>query len=161
VGGIAQKRIRLGFFKTREEAEAASASLAREAGLPGAPWLVQPTLAEYQKYYGQSLSSLWVVNISSTPVKEDSEKVWGALATNKAKGALKTLDNPDRPVRLYRSESTVNGQLQYRIRLGFFATQEEALKAGRTVALAAGLTASQIGEPWATRPTKEEEETNN
>jgi ABC-type glycerol-3-phosphate transport system substrate-binding protein len=150
----------LGFFKTRKEAEEASLALAKEAGLPGSPWLVQPTVGEYNKYYRQALSNLWAVNISSAPVKEDSAKVWTALTGDKAQRALKKLGSSDQPVRLYRSETTVNGQRQYRIRLGFFATQEEAVKAGQTLATAAGLTASQIGEPWAAHPTKEEEEAN-
>jgi septal ring-binding cell division protein DamX len=158
VGGIKQRRIRLGFFATREEAEAASARLASEAKLTGAPWLVRPTMAEYNKYYGQSLSDRWAVNISSTPIEADSEKVWAALAGDKAKKYLDKIAQADQSApTVYRSEATVNDQTHYRIRLGFFATQAEAESAGQGLAAAAGLTASQIGQPWAVRPTVDEE----
>ncbi|MDR1609192.1 MAG: SPOR domain-containing protein [Deltaproteobacteria bacterium] len=160
VGGIKQRRIRLGFFQTRDEALEASQRLAKEAKL-GQPWLVQPTKAEHNKYYGQSLSERWAINISSTIKKEDSEKYWQALEGDKAKKQLKKLERQGQSApRLYRSEATVNGQLNYRIRLGFFATQKEAEAAAQALVTAAGLTAAQIDKPWAVRPTVDEEKAN-
>jgi septal ring-binding cell division protein DamX len=161
VGGIKQYRIRLGFFPTRAEAEAAGARLASEVKLPATPWLVQPTVAEYKKYAGQALSNQWVVNISSTPTREDSEKVWRALDGVNAKSYLKKLAKVGQPgPRLYRSEITLNGQVHYRIRLGFFASQSEAESAGQGLATAAGLSSILIGQPWAVRPTVDEEKAN-
>ncbi|MDR1395678.1 MAG: SPOR domain-containing protein [Deltaproteobacteria bacterium] len=159
VGGIRQHRIRLGFFATRAEAQEAGRKLAQDARLAAEPWLVQPSQAEYSRYYGQSLSDHWAVNISSTPVQEDSEKIWQTLSETRAQNFLRKL-TPAAPLAspgLYRSETSVSGQRQYRIRLGFFLTQPEAEKAGRDLAAAAGLKAAQIGQPWAVRPTVDEE----
>jgi hypothetical protein len=161
VGGIKQRRIRLGFFPTKAEAAAAGSRLANDAKLSSSPWLVQPTQAEYKKYFGQSLSDFWVVNISSTPNQEDSEKVWRALAGTKAADYLKKLKSKGSLApKIYRSETTVNGQLHYRIRLGFFANQKEAEAAGQDLVAAAGLGSALIGQPWAVRPTVDEEKAN-
>jgi septal ring-binding cell division protein DamX len=58
---------------------------------------------------------------------------------------------------MYSYETTVAGQRQYRIRLGFFATGPEAEEAGRALAAAAGLSEARIGKPWAVRPSLGEE----
>jgi hypothetical protein len=158
VGGIRQWRIRLGFFETREEAEAASGRLLSEAKIGGTPWLVRPTVAERNKYIGQSLSAFWVVNIASTPNQADSEKFWLALEGEKAKNYLNNLKPMagQKTPKIYRSEAVVNGQKHFRIRLGFFTDQKEAEAAGQALTKAAGLSPSQIGRPWATRPTVDE-----
>ncbi|MDR1085743.1 MAG: SPOR domain-containing protein [Deltaproteobacteria bacterium] len=163
VGGIKQYRIRLGFFDTRSEAEAAGRKITEEAKLSVTPWLVQPTAAEYRRYYGQSPSAHWAVNISSTPVSADSDRIWESLTGKKAQNFISKLKKSPAAVpgpKVYRTQTSVSGQIQYRIRLGFFDTQAEAEKAGRELAAAAGLSAGQIGLPWAVRPTVDEEKAN-
>jgi hypothetical protein len=163
VGGIKQYRIRLGFFDTRNEAEAESRKITEEAKLSVTPWLVQPTVAEYNRYYGQSPSVHWAVNISSSPVSADSDRIWESIHGKKAQNFIRKLKKSqasDPDPKVYRTQTSVSGQLQYRIRLGFFDTQAEAEKAGRDLAAVAGLSAGQIGLPWAVRPTVDEEKAN-
>ncbi|MDR1546542.1 MAG: SPOR domain-containing protein [Deltaproteobacteria bacterium] len=165
VNGQVHRRIRLGFFKSKAEAEAAALKLSEAAGL-GKPWLLQPGEDEVARYgaaeSGQAaLSRLWAVNISSTPSLEESESIWSSLNRPEAIEVLKKLEERRAPglssLSLYRSEILVDGKRQHRIRLGFFERGPDAESAGQALASAAGLAESRIGRPWAVRPAVDEE----
>jgi hypothetical protein len=108
------------------------------------------------------LADLWAVNISSSPSREESDSVWSAL--ERATGALAGLEDRRAPglagLSLYRYETVVGETRQFRIRLGFFETDAQAVAAGRELAGAASLGQSRIGQPWAVRPTQDELEAN-
>jgi hypothetical protein len=161
VGGTNQHRLRLGFFGDRAAAEAAGAAMAKKAGL-GTPWAVQPTVSEERGHNTVKLADLWAVNISSSPSREESDSVWSAL--ERATGALAGLEDRRAPglagLSLYRYETVVGETRQFRIRLGFFETDAQAVAAGRELAGAASLAQSRIGQPWAVRPTQDELEAN-
>jgi hypothetical protein len=161
VDGTNQHRLRLGFFTDRTAAEVAAVELAKKSSL-GTPWLVRPTISEVLKYDLPKLSNLWAVNISSTPNQAESDSIWTALNQGQALDVLNALkaQSGSEPsgVRLYRSEATVDGKTQYRVRLGFFDSSAKAEAAGRDLAQAASLGQSRIGQPWAVRPNQNEVE---
>jgi hypothetical protein len=91
---------------------------------------------------GAAISDQWVVNISSTPDEEESKRLWAQF---------------DKQVvgrKLYSYQTTINGRVQYRIRMGFFATRAEAEAAGQKIKENLGLTPI----PWAVQPTADEVE---
>ncbi|MDR1049943.1 MAG: SPOR domain-containing protein [Deltaproteobacteria bacterium] len=161
VNGTLQHRIRLGFYQTDDEARAEAGAVASGLGLP-APWTARPNLAEERQHNVQPLSDLWAVNISSTPDKAESDALWTALNGGPAREALAGVGASESggSPGLYRSETTVQGGVQHRIRLGFFGSRAEAEAAGKSLAAAAGLPASRIGVPWAVRPSLGEERAN-
>jgi hypothetical protein len=153
VGGSPVHRIRVGFFEDRESALAKGQELAAIGSL-GDPWASRPNLAEVRRFYGDELSDLWAVNLSSTQDEAESQAVWAALSA--ASSALAGLDSQKAPglpaLGLYRYQAVVDGAPRYRIRLGFFESGPAAEAAGRALAEAAGLPESRIGRPWAVRP---------
>ncbi|MDR2387375.1 MAG: SPOR domain-containing protein [Deltaproteobacteria bacterium] len=161
IEGTNQHRLRLGFFPDTASAQAAGKELAQKAGLKE-PWIVRPTVAEYGQYNVQKVSNLYAVNISSTPDKAESEAIWGLLNQSQGLEALKKIQgqNPQSALKLYRTETTVNEVIQYRIRLGFFDSNPAAVAAGTELAQAASLNQSRIGQPWAVRPNQSEVEAN-
>ncbi|MDR0356225.1 MAG: hypothetical protein LBJ64_10925 [Deltaproteobacteria bacterium] len=161
IDGVRYYRIRLGFFDTVDEARSSAQPLSQTAKL-SEPWLVRPNVAEVRRFNVSALSNLWAVNISSTPDQPDSEDIWNALNSDSAKQTVAALEegrDPSLPaLKLYRYETEVRGSKQYRIRLGFFASNQEAEQAGRRLVEAANLSASRIGEPWTVRPSIGEEQ---
>ncbi|MDR1658383.1 MAG: SPOR domain-containing protein [Deltaproteobacteria bacterium] len=160
VDGQKQYRIRVGFFPDRAAAEAVGQGLASAAGV-GVPWTVRPNVAEVKRFRTAPLSSMWAVNLSSTPDEAESMAVWEALGQPKAIEVLKELSGRKAAgltdLNLYRYQTTIDGKKQYRIRLGFFQSGQTALEAGQTLVEAAALSSSRIGRPWAVRPTLAEE----
>lgn len=86
------------------------------------------------------ISNQWVVNISSTPDASESLAILTKVMASDAGGQV------------YAYETTVDGKVQNRIRVGFFATRAEAEAVGQKLKEAHKLSAT----PWAVQPTEDE-----
>jgi hypothetical protein len=157
VDGQSVYRVRLGFFRDQEAAQAAGDALSNEAGLER-PWVSRPNVSEVHRFERRTLSDLWTVNLSSTPDEAESQAVWAALSG--ASSALEGLQDSRAQglsaLSLYRYDTVVDDQKRFRIRLGFFGGAPAAEAAGRALVEAAGLSESRVGKPWAVRPASGE-----
>lgn len=88
-----------------------------------------------------AISDQWVVNISSTPDAAESLKVLSQVMGRKAAGE-----------NIYAYETTINGVVHHRIRIGFFATRAEAEAVGQKIKEELKLSAT----PWAVQPNVDE-----
>ena len=89
-----------------------------------------------------AISEKWVVNISSTPDSSESHKLLMRVLGNDLGGQV------------YSYETTIEGKLHYRIRVGFFDSKAEAEAAGQKFYENFKLSST----PWAVQPTVEEVE---
>lgn len=86
------------------------------------------------------ISNLWVINISSTPDATESIRL------------LNRVNAMDVGGQVYFYETTIDGRVHHRIRIGFFETRGEAEAVGQKVKEDFKLSAT----PWAVKPTVEE-----
>lgn len=88
------------------------------------------------------ISNLWVVNISSTPDASESLRLLNRVIATDVGGQV------------YFYETTIDGRVHHRIRVGFFKSRDEAEAVGQKVKESFQLSAT----PWAVKPTVEEVE---
>jgi hypothetical protein len=122
--------------KAAEPQTAATPATAAEAKPAEAP-----SVAATEPAAPLAISDQWVVNISSTPDAAESLKVLSRVMASKAPGE-----------EVYAYDATVNGVVQHRIRVGFFADRAAAEAAGLKIQADLKLSAT----PWAVQPTVDE-----
>lgn len=96
--------------------------------------------AEGQAGKAMEISDLWVVNISSTPNAAESLRLLTQVMASEREGQV------------YAYETTLDGTVHHRIRVGFFATRSEAEAVGQRIKEQYKLSAT----PWAVTPTVDE-----
>jgi hypothetical protein len=88
------------------------------------------------------ISDVWVVNISSTPDAAESLRVLEKVLASEAGGQV------------YSYETTIDGNVNHRVRVGFFATRAEAEAIGLKIKEEHKL----FSTPWAVQPNVDEVE---